>query len=52
MKRHALVLGAMLIAAVPVLAQEHDHAAPQAPAPQAQTLPRVSACSATVCRTR
>ena len=37
MKRHALVLGAMLIAAVPVLAQEHDHAAPQAPAPQAQT---------------
>jgi hypothetical protein len=37
MKRHALILGAMLIAAVPVLAQEHDHAAPQAPAPQAQT---------------
>jgi hypothetical protein len=37
MKKFSLVLGAMLVAAIPTLAQEHDHAAPQAPAPQAQT---------------
>ncbi|HJR55112.1 MAG TPA: hypothetical protein VJ798_00915 [Rhizomicrobium sp.] len=36
MKKPFLILGAMLIAAIPVLAQEHDHATPQTQTPQAQ----------------
>jgi hypothetical protein len=36
MKKFSLVLGAMLVAAIPTLAQEHDHAAPQAQTPRAQ----------------
>lgn len=36
MKKLSLALGAVLIAAIPALAQDHDHAAPQIPTPRPQ----------------